>query len=99
MGLSEAQQLLLSPQPQADGTTLYPGETTLAQHEPLLDMKDPLPVFLQQTPQAGVYHHPAAALPEAWHGQFHDAITGEALDEYTEPHTGKQQMALSSRPE
>ena len=90
MGLSEAQQALLSPQPQADGTTIYPGETTLIQHEPLLDMQDPFPVLLTQALQAGGYQYPAAALPETWHAQFHDAVTGEALEEYIEPHTGKK---------
>ena len=98
LGLSHAQQALLSPQPQADGTTIYPGETTLVQHEPLLDMQDPFPVLLTQALQAGGYQSPAAVLPETLHAQFHDAVTGEALGKINRASHG-QEMALPSRPE
>ena len=84
MGLSAAQQMLLSPQIQPDGTTLYPGETTQIQHEPLLDLQDHLPTSLAAPPPGG-YQHPDDVMDVD--ERLRDT-NGEPLDEYTDPVTG-----------
>ena len=62
MGLSNAQQELLTPQLLANGNTLYPGETTQIQHEPLIDLQAiDLPEAGQTQPLTE--HHSDAAAP------------------------------------
>ena len=83
MGLSNAQQEPLTPQLLANGNTLYPGETTQIQHEPLIDLQAiDLPEAGQTPPHTG--HHPDAAahvdarLPD---------LFGNPLEEYIDPAT------------
>ena len=62
----------------------------MVQQEPLLDLQDPFPILLTQALQAGGYQCPAAAPLGTPYPHFQDAVTGEALEEYTEPETGKK---------
>ena len=84
MGLSAAQQLLMTPQLLPDGTTLYPGETTQIQHEPcLLDLQD-LDQLEALTPSPAACHHPGDVFLDE---RLRDT-EGNPLDEYTDPVTG-----------
>ena len=87
MALFYQPQMWPSPQLQADGTTLYPGETTVVPQEPLLDLQDPAPLLLGQAVWKGGSQCSTTA-SVALQQPYRDAMTGDALLRFTDPKTG-----------